>query len=76
MLGREDLPNMAHIEKLLVGGGIICTLVGGIAIWSDYSQQKRSAEPEFKYPKNLENKVYLVTGSNTGKFDCYKHGKS
>ena len=76
MLGRKDLPNMAHIEKLLVGGGIICTLVGGIAIWSDYSQQKKSAEPAFKYPKNLDNKVYLVTGANTGKFDCYKHGKS
>ena len=76
MLGREALPNMAHIEKLLVGGGVICTLVGGMVVWSDYSQQKKSAEPAFKYPKNLENKVYLITGANTGKFDCYKNGKS
>ena len=67
---------MAHIEKLLVGGGVICTLVGGVAILSDYSQQKKSLEPEFKYPKNLENKVYLVTGANTGKFYCCKHNKS
>ena len=55
------------IEKFLIGGGVICTFVGGIALWQDHKNQKATLEPSYKYSNDLTNKVYLVTGANTGK---------
>lgn len=54
------------IEKILVGGGLICTLVGGITLWADRKEQKAAIDPSSKYSKNLKDNVYLVTGANTG----------
>lgn len=55
-----------NFEKFLLGGGVICTFVGGIALWKDRKNEKATLDPAYKYPTNLENKVYLVTGANTG----------
>ena len=55
-----------NMEKLLVGGGVICTFVGGITLWNDLKEEKKASSPAYKYPKNLQDKVYLVTGANTG----------
>ena len=55
-----------NFEKFIIGGGVICTFVGGIAIWKDRQNEKAAQDPSINYPKNLENKVYLVTGANTG----------
>ena len=60
------------IEKFLIGGGVICTFVGGLTLWKDRQNQKRALEPAYKYPKNLEDKVYLITGANTGNH-CFQH---
>lgn len=54
------------IEKILVGGGLICTLVGGITLWADRKEQKAAIDPSSKYSKDLKDNVYLVTGANTG----------
>ena len=54
-------------EKFLLGGGLICTIAGGIILWADRRQQKAALDPSFKYGKNLNDSVYLVTGANTGK---------
>ena len=54
------------VEKLLVGGGLVCTFVGGITLWADRQEQKASIDPSFKFPKTLKDSVYLVTGANTG----------
>ena len=55
------------MERALVGGGVICTIVGGFILWKDYQAESIASKPAFKYPKKLENNVYLVTGANTGK---------
>ena len=45
-------------------GGLICSGVGGYVIWKDW---KKNTDPFFeRFPSRLEDKVYLVTGANSG----------
>ena len=59
----------AHVEVLKLAGwcaGAFCTIAGGYTLLQDSQKRKIEADPASKYPKNLEDKVYLVTGANTG----------
>ena len=54
------------VKTFAISAGVICTLAGGYTLLDDSKRKKIQADPASKYPKNLEDKVYLVTGANTG----------
>ena len=56
----------ATLQKVVVGAGICCTIAGGITLWKDWDRKSAQSDPETKYAKKLDGKVYLVTGANTG----------
>lgn len=50
-------------QKIAIASGLICTVAGGIVLWKDRVQGKDQSK---LIPKNLDGKVYLVTGANSG----------
>ena len=58
-----------NFEKFLLGGGVICTFVGGIALWKDRQNEKATLDPAYKYPTNIYIFIYLggVANQNDSK---------
>ena len=54
---------MVNFALVGMGGGLLCSLVGGYVIYADW---RNSTDPMARVPKDLKDKVYLVTGANTG----------
>ena len=59
-------------RRLLLLGGSACTMIGGIVLWKDSLAGEKyvnKEEPKVeKRTKSQEDKVFIVTGANTGKF--------
>lgn len=53
-------------QKILVAGGLTCTVVGLGVLSRDLVNAYSPEDPSPKYPKSLDGKVYLVTGANSG----------
>jgi len=54
-----------------MAGGVLCSVVGGYVLYKDWVNSK---DPMRKVPKDLKDKVYLVTGANTGIGRSLTHG--
>lgn len=55
-------------QSLLLGGGIFCTFYGGLVLLNDkITNVKKFDTPELEDPEEAKRqKVYLVTGANSG----------
>jgi len=62
---------MVNFALVGMGGGLLCSLVGGYVIYADW---RNSTDPMARVPKDLKDKVYLVTGANTGIGRSLTHG--
>ena len=63
------------MKKFAVIGSGLCTLVGGVVIWKDRVRGDKlsSVVDDSVSEKDLQDKVYIVTGANTGKQNKVKH---
>ena len=61
-----ELPSRA--KKIALLGGVSCTIYGGLVLWKDkISGRTLETEKSTKeIQQNIENKVFIVTGANSG----------
>lgn len=52
-----------RFQQIAIAGGLICTAAGFSVIWKDTVKGK---DLSLNTPKKLDDKVYLVTGANSG----------
>ena len=65
-------------ERLLTGVGVFATIYGGLILWKDYIVGKRyriitDSIPSEDPVEAKRQKVFLVTGANSGTYDKIKY---
>ena len=65
-LNMIELPSRARKIALLGGAG--CTLIGGLVLWKEAisGQKLEYGKTNKEIQTNIENKVFVVTGANSG----------
>ena len=61
-----ELPSRA--KKLALVGGEGCTLIGGLVLWKETISGRKleHVKSSKEIETNIENKVFVVTGANSG----------
>jgi len=62
---------MVQTSHIVMGCGVFCSAIGGYVVYNDW---RESTNPLKRVPKDLTDKVFLVTGSNTGIGRSLAHG--